>query len=1121
MSSTLAVSLQDHDPNRRDNSTASQPDGRRSVSPHALHHFETPGASSSALSCYSDYEDPDPFFGVPSFVDDEQATWPVPVLHKPQHTNGVDPTRHAVDSAYPLTPEPTASVHTASPRSELRAAVTRPHSGQLPASISPQELQRPFMSNPVVTHAAQLTPSQSSSARTSEDGLAPAPFNMQAQSPRVTVSVWDQDEKAPLHTIERSFEDMAPAISGGYQAAGDLISSSGDQHPTSAPRDADGRWQRDPATGQAGLGPSSRPSDEVTSINDLDSQRQTDERNEEVGKWLDGNLDELSAPGEAPEATLRTLEKTRTDSDDNIPLGDATQNRWVAGQTYFDPNGGQMTEEDREIIASNRNWADPPMLYGIQSGVSGRHQPQTAQEAIARFERMCRDNDSILSRQATWGTRRRSIHSTADIDAEGILNGNILKKLSISKHTEKGTRAGNFLSDLRGLVQRRPSISSLRKRRNSNVASDDGQQEEGLPLQKQDSAPTPHLAPPDRTSSWGKKQKPSVNTTLGSNGVGTASNSGTNHVRKRSVGAMSISSPRSFMQSLKVENTLQRPRSRSEAPKPTATPDNSDSHPNLIEMLRAAGGPPVAALRRPPVQADLDDDDDDDDDLHDDSEMRADANLIDKITPNFAGFQEHVTMVNPYMDGRHNYLVERIAHQQIVRYKNLLNLRVKHLGLGANCPCGSLCIAMGGDANVLDQKGDAKGLDPLASHFPDDDDDATPIDGAINQDNFPQDIPLPPTQYLPAEFECQLCFGRRKFTKPSDWTKHVHEDVQPFTCTWDRCRDAKSFKRKADWVRHENEGHRHLEWWTCDVEECRHTCYRRDNFLQHLVREHKFKEPKVKTKAAIKKAGGADPTWRKVEECHVSTGTRPQEEPCRFCGKTFPTWKKLTVHLAKHMEQISLPVLRLVAAKAKEIDADTIISPVQDLPPRAPFSLPMDQNQPMPTAFANDQQPILNGMPFQDTTYGAMYPVMPSNDQPFGQHSYYPHQYDNMGHTLQQDPMGVQPIGQGFSQPQMQDMSLSTAPYGTTPYGHDTSQYMGIPNDSADGGLEPFPQLPEGLGLQNAAAGPMGYNSMIDTAASASPFSGQGSASPYMHSPHQQANGADPTWDNRQMPNFQ
>src|SRR5450756_3141868 len=109
-----------------------------------------------------------------------------------------------------------------------------------------------------------------------------------------------------------------------------------------------------------------------------------------------------------------------------------------------------------------------------------------------------------------------------------------------------------------------------------------------------------------------------------------------------------------------------------------------------------------------------------------------------------------------------------------------------------------------------------------------------------------------------------------------DWVKHVHEDLQPFTCTYHRCKKPKSFKRKADWVRHENERHRHLEWWICQVDDCRHPCYRKDNFLQHLVREHKLPEPKQKTRAAIKKARLTEPAWIMLEQCHHETTSRPQ-----------------------------------------------------------------------------------------------------------------------------------------------------------------------------------------------------------------------------------------------------
>ena len=106
------------------------------------------------------------------------------------------------------------------------------------------------------------------------------------------------------------------------------------------------------------------------------------------------------------------------------------------------------------------------------------------------------------------------------------------------------------------------------------------------------------------------------------------------------------------------------------------------------------------------------------------------------------------------------------------------------------------------------------------------------------------------------------------------------------------------------------------------MNDCGHVCYRKDNFLQHLVREHKYTEPAQKTKAAIKKANSMDPAWEMLERCHHETLTKPQSEPCKFCGKTFNTWKKLMVHYTKHMEQICLPVLRLV--EIADVDGNTI-----------------------------------------------------------------------------------------------------------------------------------------------------------------------------------------------------
>jgi hypothetical protein len=415
-----------------------------------------------------------------------------------------------------------------------------------------------------------------------------------------------------------------------------------------------------------------------------------------------------------------------------------------------------------------------------------------------------------------------------------------------------------------------------------------------------------------------------------------------NHIRNGSLSASIATSPKNPLGS--IMGSLRRNRSKSDIQ-------------GLAQIWREAGGPPVptlaqqATLDEPvvedyikPENSDLEAEaeEDDDDDREDDGE-RLDFSPSDiPIIPNFVGFQEHVQRLNQRMEP--GYLVDRIAHQQVVRYKALLGWAVKHQIAIQNgtCNSGAQCMALHvGSETLFDSSGAPRDSSLLNSGLGldlSDGNDSNP-EGALTAESFPSGVPMPPASTLPAEFECRLCFRVKKFNKPSDWTKHVHEDVQPFTCTYQNCREPKSFKRKADWVRHENERHRHLEWWTCLIDDCTHKCYRKDNFLQHLVREHKLPEPKAKTKAAVKLARGTpdEQVWQMVRECHHETPNKPQDELCKFCGKSLGSWKKLTVHLAKHMEQISLPVLDLV--KQRTVDANTIISPVEPLP--APRHTPL------------------------------------------------------------------------------------------------------------------------------------------------------------------------------------
>ncbi|KAK0630181.1 hypothetical protein B0T17DRAFT_455623, partial [Bombardia bombarda] len=1089
----------------------------------------TPAESVSNLSVNyqsSEYSDFDDFLrfnfnnfegGSPAFLDHE---------FPPLTSNGLlidqqifqataDSSHYLPQSAayLPLSPDKTPSLHTASPNGERKGVGRATFPNLSHDSVAVPELAtlaKEFSTSLGSNQPSyQLTPDTSGSGRSSDDGLAPAAVVMPGQSPRVTVSEWEKGDQ-PMFTSVTTHDDDGehsdPGASFFIPARDDL-----------------GQWVPSQGTGQGGLDPTNRPSTEVPSVNEQANQRKSDERREEVGKWIRHQLDSSGPPPEAPHVQPN-------DGDDNIPqreftLGDETENRYVSGQTYYKENGsGEVTQRDIELMHSNRNWGPAPVLFSISNG---RHQPQTSQAAMERMEKMYRDTDSVVSRAATWGTRRRSLPSVSDMDIEGITSGSFLKKLTLKGDARRPSLLGN----LRGMV-RRPSAAAFNKRSRAENDDDASGSSESLPDRRESQT---SLAPPARTSSWNKKQSvPSINTAFVAMAHNMAS-IGATHARSGSISATPITSPKSpNTLSLSVKNPLNRMRSKSDVTKMQAT--------GLADLWKRSGGPPVASLAKPTTNAaEADDDEDDEDDMFDDSDMKADADkIIEDITPNLDGFRQHVLKLNPQLAHTNAYLVDRIAYQQIVRYKHLLNLKVRHLSAVANgrCSCGALCMESGGSANPIDPRGDVRSLDPLSARYDGSDGDVTPMEGMINPDSFPADIPMPPTTSLPAEIECQLCFQPKKFQKPSDWTKHVHEDVQPFTCTWDRCREPKMFKRKADWVRHENEGHRHLEWWTCDVEDCRHVCYRRDNFLQHLVREHKFTEPKVKTKAAVKRAGNLDPTWVRVEQCHEETKLLPSDELCRFCDKSFPTWKKLTVHLAKHMEQISLPILMLVAKK--DLEADTIISPVQEPPPRqfpaafTPTSIkrephpfdpsPTGSHAPMaglhhgPMAYSHGR-PSHHHHHHQQQQQPYMYSIVPNGYQP----ALYNTGYENISQSMVPSPMTIQTVGHvgnhshgGFTALNAHHQQAyaaglaSTLPVTTA--GLYMTPYMAV--TASD--VEPFPVLPmNALGLQDATGGGggggMSYNgnSMMDPhSAGPEQFTPQqqphGSVSPFAHSPQPQ-----------------
>ncbi|ELR03402.1 hypothetical protein GMDG_06139 [Pseudogymnoascus destructans 20631-21] len=964
-----------------------------SWSPSAL----TPGNPVSENSGYSEFSDygADEFFGVNFDADgqdliigsDSQGP-------SPPTTTGLEFEPLLDDEATPGTPPAvTAPLMTPGP---TRSRKSSPNSNRPPAvktfiprASAPEDglnsASSPSSFNlSVNTAKQQATPDMSgNTSHTSAEGIPNSMGAFAGHSPRVTLTTWNSTEERELSAGP---EDQGTTVSAasdrglqGYFAPRDAQHSSAYNIQISIAKSSNGSSvDEDEGGARRGFDPVRRKSfsdAEIPNFKDRARSEEIEAKRREVEEWRSqagDSSDEqddrptrpplagLSAPAPNRGRSLSTgavphsqnsphgfsslapepphIQTTGLDAEaeeDNIrpvsPTASIRENRLQDGQTYFNKGASNITDEDVVLMQQSRHFSDAATFPNIVSpSIEGKG--PTAKEMMEKWNAAA-DTFSIISRSATWGTRRRRLSAPSVKEIEAITSGGLLKRLSFGKGNEKKPGILTTINNAFGNVVRKKSVGESGKlKRNRNIDAVDRGRPPASPLGKKENNTTSTLAPPRSPSGTRvRPQSPRLTTSFG-----RELTPGDGHSRRASVG--STNSVGGFFTG--VGNAIRRSRSKSEL-------GTEAGLTGIAGQWMKMGGPPVPTLSSPPIDGDegyglIDDQpmhdvsdmdldaDDDDDDLADDGDLQFD--LDTPIVATMDGFRDHVRKLNPMMEP--GYLVDRLAHQQMVRYKCLLGWRIKHQGAISDraCNASEFCLSMGGATKYYEAKTKGRAGANKALPIDGDGSDSNP-ENALGAESFPDGVPKPPAVSLPAEFECQLCFKVKKFQKPSDWTKHVHEDVQPFTCTYPSCHEPKSFKRKADWVRHENERHRHLEWWTCQIEDCNHKCFRKDNFLQHLVREHKLPEPKTKSKSAIRRATGVEEeVWARVAECHHETSVRPIDEPCKFCGRVFASWKKLTVHLGKHMEQLSLPVLRLVDQRT--VDANTIISPVEALPVR-------------------------------------------------------------------------------------------------------------------------------------------------------------------------------------------
>ncbi|KAI2733626.1 hypothetical protein CBS147332_641 [Penicillium roqueforti] len=723
-------------------------------------------------------------------------------------------------------------------------------------------------------------------------------------------------------------------------------------------RSENGGWILNPSTHLAGIDPTSRGDEFVPSPNDVYIQRERSEKNVDISHWSvsvsaansDAGGDSPSSPRPRPHLVSRRL-RARSTGDHPLKQEDYFNLKCRTEDTSF-PGPGVLVHESSDDLsedeASVDTYSEEPSAEVDESGRYDRSTPEVyssfsptkddesihiypwhdpPRDLTPRLQAM--QPDSSTDAMIAFNRRVRDLETAsleATIDNNSIINvGASLENFSITELPKKRT----------SLLKRQfLQASSILKRQASELSIGQSNSYPGVPQRDTEDLPAkPSYSPRNGFLHRRHSRAPSLSNALLSM---------TSQMAAVGQAVSPAPSPNTERGSLNIQ-FKGRGRSRSEVPRP--------SSPGLINLMTAHGGPPVPSITSPHVSSDAyqipkstflgpENGGADENDTHasNNKGVAMDFPAVQSLpVPTIEGFKSQIMQLNPRLEPA---LIHRLAHEQVRRYKILVDLQQKHSIAAANhtCKSGTLCTIQAGKPTLLQDleapnDPEAGQIQSQVTNFSYEyEQQYSPGDGTAAATHFPPGVPLPPVSRLPARFECPICFEVKTFQKPSDWSKHVHEDVQPFICTFPHCTEPKAFKRKADWVRHENEKHRHLEWWTCVLPECNHKCYRKDNFVQHLVREHKMPEPRIKRteKASStvdaesvpnsRKEQELDRLWQMVEKCRHETTQAPQEEPCRFCGNVCSEWRKLSVHLGKHLEQLALPVLRL----AKPSNASTL-----------------------------------------------------------------------------------------------------------------------------------------------------------------------------------------------------
>lgn len=147
------------------------------------------------------------------------------------------------------------------------------------------------------------------------------------------------------------------------------------------------------------------------------------------------------------------------------------------------------------------------------------------------------------------------------------------------------------------------------------------------------------------------------------------------------------------------------------------------------------------------------------------------------------------------------------------------------------------------------------------------------------------------------------------------YRRHIFADIRPYICTFPNC-ELKGVRwgLRREWIEHEIDFHRRKEIWKCNVNGCSQEASldsELEFIVKHIILTHSVTFSDFKQAICIKA--------QYLSRFPKSSSTQlpiNDSSPCPFCREPVDNKRaQLERHLGRHLEDIALPVLSLLAEK--------------------------------------------------------------------------------------------------------------------------------------------------------------------------------------------------------------